>query len=125
MEKLFIQKTTRSPEISFSYGELRLWGRFIPDNPIDFFVPLHNWIRMYSMNPAHETIVDIGIHYTNGNWMPFIEKLLKLLISLQDAQHQVTINWYYSQHSISVKAGEHLSRKYCHKFNFVEVEGIW
>ncbi len=125
MEKLFIQKTTRSPEVNFAEGDLRLWGTFTQDDPISFYVPLHNWIRMYSMNPAPETTVHIAIHHTNGYWMPYIEKLLKAMILLQDDQHQVTINWYYSPYSIKQKAGQYLSKKYNHMFNFVEVEGIW
>lgn len=124
MKKLYIEKTSRTPEIEFKYGKLRIWGIFVPENPAEFYLPLHDWIEEYSSAPAPETIVDIGIKYTGGFWMPYIQKLLKELIVLHNEQHQVIINWHFSPVSIDVKAGEHLSRKLDHPFNFVKVEEI-
>lgn len=124
MEKLYIDQTERTPKIEFSDSNLLLWGIFVSAYPAAFYLPLHEWIKKYSIALASETVVHIGIKYTGGYWMPYIEKLLQELILLNNEQHQVIINWYFSTNSIDMKAGEFLSRKLDHPFNFVEVEGI-
>lgn len=125
MRTLYIDHTTRTPKIRFSEGNLLIWGTFVPVDPLAFYLPLLAWVKQYSISPATETIVDIGIKYTGGFWMPYIEKLLQELIMLHNEQHKVIVNWHFSPDSIDVKAGEYLSRKLDHPFNFVEVEEIW
>ena len=124
MKKLYIEPTDRTPEIEFKYGKLRIWGTFVPVDPAGFYLPLHEWVNKYSNSPAPVTIVDIGLKYTRGYAMNYIQKLLQELILLNNEQHQVIINWHFSANSIDVKAGEYLSRKLDHPFNFVEVEEI-
>ncbi len=123
LKKLYIKQTYRTPLIEFTDGKLWIWGTFVPENPAEFYLPLHDWIEEYSANPTAETVVDLGVRYTRGYWMPYIEKLLQELIMLHNEQHQVIINWHFSTDSIDVKAGEYLSGKLNYPFNFVEAEG--
>jgi hypothetical protein len=124
LKKLNIEQTDRTPEIKFKYGKLRIWGTFVPIDPVGFCIPLFEWVAEYSLSPAPETIVDVGILYSRGYAMSYIQKLLQELILLNSARHQVTINWHFATNSIVVKAGEYLSRKLNYPFNFVEVEII-
>jgi hypothetical protein len=124
MNTLYIEKTDRTPEIDFSVGKLRIWGTFVPENPAEFYLPLHDWLKNYSIAPATETVVDIGIAYVRGYSMDYIEALLQEVIMLNNGNNQVLINWYFSADNISVKAGEYLSWKLEHPFNFVEIEEI-
>ena len=123
LKKLYIDQTYRTPEIKFKYGKLRIWGTFVPVDPAGFCIPLYEWANKYSNSPAPFTIVDIGLKYTRGYAMSYIQKLLQELIMLHNEKHQVIINWHFSANSIDVKAGEYLSRKLDHPFNFVKVEG--
>jgi hypothetical protein len=93
-------------------------------NPAEFCSVLYEWVNEYSNAPAPVTIIDVGLEYTRGYAMHFIQKLLHELIMTHDDQHQVIVNWHFSANSIAVKAGEYLSRKLNHSFNFVEVEEI-
>ena len=124
MTKLYIDRTDTNPLVEFTDGKLRIWGTFVPENPYAFYSELHDWIKIYSISPVTETIVNVGIAYTRGFAMEYIEALLLEVILLNDDQHKVVINWYFSENSISVKAGEYLSWKLEHPFNFVEVEEI-
>jgi hypothetical protein len=124
LKKLYSKPTDRTPEIKFKYGKLRIWGTFVPVDPAGFCMQLYEWVNKYSNSPATVTIVDIGIKYTRGYAMSYIQKLLQELILLNSARHQVTINWHFATNSIVVKAGEYLSRKLNYPFNFVEVEII-
>jgi hypothetical protein len=124
MQKLYIEQTDRTPEIKFSYGNLSLKGTFVPVDPVAFYLPLLKWVSKYSIAPAPVTTVDIYLFYCRGYAMNYIEKLLQRIILIKTEQHQVIINWYYAPNSISVKAGEHLSKKLNYPFNYAEVEGI-
>lgn len=123
MHTLNIDQTERTPKIRFSYGNLLIWGTFVPVDPVGFYSPLYEWVIKYSNSPAPETVINIGIRYTRGYAMNYMEKLLHELIMLHNEQHQVLINWHFSTDSIDMKAGEYLSRKLNYPFNFVEVEG--
>jgi hypothetical protein len=125
MDGLYIDRTDRTPLIEFTDGKLRLWGTFVPENPAEFYLPLNEWVEKYSTNLASETIVEIGIIYTRGSGMNYIEKLLQELIVLNDDHHLVRINWYYGMNTIDSKAGKFLSRKLNYPFNFIDFEGIW
>jgi hypothetical protein len=125
LKKLYIEQTYRTPEIEFKYGKLRIWGTFVPVDPAGFYIQLNEWVKKYSLSPAPETVINIGIRYTRGYAMNYMEKLLQKLIMLHNEQHQVIINWHFSTDSIDVKAGEYLSRKLNYPFNFVEVEGLY
>ena len=124
LKKLDSKPTDRTPEIKFKYGKLRIWGTFVPVDPAGFCIPLYEWVNKYSNSPAPVTIVDIGLTYTRGYAMKYLEKLLHELILLNDEQHQVIINWHFSPDIIDVKAGEYLSRKLNHSFNFVDIDEI-
>jgi hypothetical protein len=125
MEKLYIERTDRTPLIEFTDGQLRIWGTFVPENPLEFYLVLHEWVKEYSIAPEPVTIVDLGIVYIRGHVMPYLQKLLEELILLNSEQHLVIINWYYCMNTIDIKAGKFLSRKLNYAFNFVEFEGIW
>lgn len=125
LKKLYIEPTDRTPEIEFKYGKLRIWGTFVPVDPAGFYIQLNEWVKKYSLSPAQETVVELGIVYTRGYAMHYIKKLLHQLIMLHNEQHQVIIKWHFSTDSIDVKAGEYLSRKLNYPFNFVEVEGSY
>jgi|ERR1035437_2093983 hypothetical protein len=124
MQKLYIEQTDRTPEIKFSYGNLSLKGTFVPVDAVGFYLPLHEWVKTYSISPAPETVIDIFLTYTRGYAMNYIQKLLQEIISLNTELHKVTINWHYTQNGLDVKAGVYLSKKLEHPFNFVEVETI-
>ena len=124
LKKLYIKQTYRTPLIEFTDGKLCIWGTFVPENPAEFYLPLHDWLKNYSIAPATETVVDIGIAYVRGYSMDYIEALLQEVIMLNNGNNQVLINWYFSADNISVKAGEYLSWKLEHPFNFVEIEEI-
>lgn len=125
IKKLCIKKTYRTPEIEFRYGILRISGTFVPVDPAEFYIPIYEWVKKYSLAPAPETIIDIFLKYTRGYAMNYIHKLLQELILLNNEQVKVIINWHYITNGMDVKAGRFLSKKLNYPFNFVEVEEIW
>lgn len=91
MHTLDIDQTERTPNIRFSYGNLSLRGTFVPIDPAGFYLPLREWVEKYSISPASETVIDIGLMYTRGYAMQYLMKLLQRLILIKNQQHNLII----------------------------------
>ena len=93
---LFIQATTKSPEISMSAtGVIRISGRFIPYEPDEFFAPLFEWVESYCREPAEETVIEASIEYINGTNHGKLYRLLMKLKEVTLAGKKMTINCTY------------------------------
>ena len=64
IKKLWIEQTYRTPEIEFKHGKLRIWGTFVPVDPVAFYLPLLKWVSKYSIAPAPVTIIDVFLRYS-------------------------------------------------------------
>jgi len=67
MEPLFIEETIKTPQIEFNAdkGELRISGKSIPENTIEFFAPVFDWLNAYSAQPAAKTELTVELEYFN------------------------------------------------------------
>ena len=54
MEILNMKGNWKSPSISFNPdGNLQIWGRSLPENAIDVYNPIFNWLDNYKQNPIY------------------------------------------------------------------------
>ncbi|MBK5283862.1 MAG: DUF1987 domain-containing protein [Bacteroidia bacterium] len=67
MEPLFIEETIKTPQIEFNAdkGELRISGKSIPENTVEFFTPVFDWLEAYSAQPAPQTELKVALEYFN------------------------------------------------------------
>jgi hypothetical protein len=99
MQDLIIDPTIKTPEVIFrsSQGILTLKGRSIPENSIDFFKPLHDWIDAYFENPNTTTRVEIKLEYFNTSSSKSMLDLFKKMEFFNGSQTDITINWFYEE----------------------------
>jgi hypothetical protein len=99
MQDLIIEATIKTPEVRFiaSNGLLTLRGRSIPENSIDFFKPLHDWIDGYFLNPQEKTCVEIKLEYFNTSSSKSMLDLFKKMEALNGIQTKIEINWFYEE----------------------------
>jgi len=98
MEKLYIEGSAKTPSVSFDaqVGVLEMRGRSIPENSIEFFQPLFDWIDAYGSNPTQETKVDMKLEYFNTSSSKCILDLFKRLEKIYSSGNsKVVINWFY------------------------------
>ena len=78
MESLIIDGTTKTPDVNFNAerGLLEVKGRSIPENSIEFYKPLVDWLEEYAQKPFSKTQVNEAIHKN---------------------KYDVQINWYYEE----------------------------
>jgi hypothetical protein len=96
-EKYISEATKRTPWISMVPGRIFIMGRSIPENPGDFYRPVHAWISEYSRSHIDKSIIDLGFEYINTSSTKWIFNILKELSVMQDVTENVKVMWYYEQ----------------------------
>ncbi|MBN2487308.1 MAG: DUF1987 domain-containing protein [Bacteroidales bacterium] len=99
MEPLIIEGTQKTPAVEFNpvKGVLEIKGRSIPENSIEFYKPLVDWLEDYSASPASKTVVNVHLEYFNTSSSKCILDVFKKLESLHKSNNVVEINWYYEE----------------------------
>jgi hypothetical protein len=100
METLNIEGTAKTPTIKFdpSKGVVELRGRSIPENSIEFYKPLIDWLEKYSQAPQGNTVVNIQLEYFNTSSSKCILDVFKKLEAINKAGNSsVVINWHYEE----------------------------
>jgi hypothetical protein len=124
MKDLSLEGSAKTPTIDFkSAGELLIKGRSIPENSIEFYKPLIDWISEYSDNPKGQTLVNIQLEYFNTSSSKCILDVFKKLESIADSE--VSIKWFYEEDDEDMlEAGEDYEAIIDLKFEMIEVEEL-
>ncbi len=99
MELLNIEGTPKTPTIVLnpSTGVIDIKGRSIPENSIEFYRPVVEWLDEYIKNPQSNTVVNVQLEYFNTSSSKCILDVFKKLETLKKNQKDVVINWYYEE----------------------------
>ncbi len=121
MEELRILPTKNSPEVIMtSEGIIRIRGRSIHENVIDFFAPVEAWINEYIKTPADLTCVDINLEYFNSASAKAIIHLLQLVTYVQLKHKKFIFNWFYEEGDEDIlERGEYFASVLSVPFNFI------
>lgn len=117
----------KTPSVKFdpTSGKLELRGRSIPENSIEFYKPLNDWIDQYGEQPQKETTVDIKLEYFNTSSSKCILDLFKKMERLNGGSTSVHINWYFEEDDEDMEeAGEDYQAIIKLPFTMIEVEEI-
>ncbi|MEX1002821.1 MAG: DUF1987 domain-containing protein [Crocinitomicaceae bacterium] len=127
MENLTLEGSAKTPTVSFDSqnGVLELKGRSIPENSIEFYKPLNDWIDAYAASPQPNTIVDVKLEYFNTSSSKCILDLFKQLEKLNAGNTEVKVNWYFEEDDEDMEeAGEDYQAIIDLPFKMIEVEEI-
>ncbi|MFT6026652.1 MAG: hypothetical protein ACI8P5_000904, partial [Bacteroidia bacterium] len=99
MDTISIESTPKTPEVSFDHdkGVLLLKGRSIPENSIEFYKPLVDWLESYSGSPQPKTVCDIQLEYFNTSSSKCLLDLFKKMEGMSKGGNEIIINWYYEE----------------------------
>ena len=124
MEDLNLEGTAKTPTVDFkSNGELLIKGRSIPENSIEFYKPIIDWLSDYGNSPQSDTAVNIQLEYFNTSSSKCILDVFKKLESLPDTS--VKVKWYYEEDDEDMlEAGEDYEAIIDLPFEMVEVEEL-
>jgi len=126
MEPIKIEGTPKTPTVKFdkSEGVFEIKGRSIPENSIEFYKPLIDWLDAYLASPAPLTTVDIQLEYFNTSSSKCILDVFKKLEAIYKSGHEVIINWHYEEDDEDMlEAGEDYQSIIKIPFKMVEIDG--
>ena len=127
MENILRESSAKTPAINFDTksGVLLLKGRSIPENSIEFYKPLNDWLDLYGEKPLDETTIDMKLEYFNTSSSKCILDLLKSLEKINQAGSKVSVNWYFELEDEDMEeAGEDYQAIIKLPFKMIEVEEI-
>lgn len=124
MDPIKIEGTPKTPTVNFdaSSGVLEIKGRSIPENAVEFYKPLVDWIGTYGDNAQGTTAVNIQLEYFNTSSSKCILDVFKKLESI-NGKTSITINWHYEEDDEDMlEAGEDYQAIINIPFKMIEME---
>ncbi len=96
MEILEIKGNWKSPSISFNpNGNLQIWGRSLPENALEIYNPIFNWLDQYKNNPSKETAIEVKLEYFNTTSSKLIYEIFKKFEEINSNGNKINVKWYY------------------------------
>lgn len=109
MKPLNIQATEDTPEIIFNPENeiFKISNVSLPENAIEFYAPILDWLKKYKEKPNPVTIFDFNIEYLNTASSKQIFELIFLIDKISEFS-DVTIRWHYDvidedMHSLGIR----------------------
>ena len=96
MANLYIEKTKKTPEITFlKNGDLHIMGSCIPEDANAFFHPLMLWMDDCSKKPSDTINLTIDLEYINTSSTTLIIKFMRKAIEIDIEKSSIKIIWKY------------------------------
>ncbi len=127
MAPIKIEGTPKTPSVNFeeSTGILELRGRSIPENSIEFYKPLIDWIDRYSRTAQQATVLRVQLEYFNTSSSKCILDLFKKLEQVRSAGNDVSVLWHYEvEDEDMLEAGEDYQAIINIPFKMIQIEEV-
>ncbi|MCQ2374918.1 MAG: DUF1987 domain-containing protein [Salinivirgaceae bacterium] len=98
MESLIIEGSAKTPSVTLDpNGKLELKGRSIPENSVEFYKPIIDWLEAYFSSPAALTEVNMKLEYFNTSSSKCILDVFKKLEAIYKSNNDVLVLWHYEE----------------------------
>ena len=96
MEPLIIKATEDTPEVHFDPAKevFEISNVSLPENAIEFYAPILNWLKQYKSAPNPKTVFDFNIEYLNTASSKQVFELIFLIDKINE-NSDVTVRWHY------------------------------
>lgn len=99
MNGLVIEATEHTPGVDFNpqSGQLRLSGRSLPENALEFFDPVFDWLEDYMKVAPAQTELHVDLDYLNSISQKMVVEILKNTKKLESDGKKLSVWWYYDE----------------------------
>ena len=99
IDSLILEATEDTPLIDFNTetGVFKISGRALPEDALEFFKPVEEWLQSYVENPLDSTLVEMRVDYFNSASTRYIFNILMTFEDLIDEGKEATIVWYLKE----------------------------
>lgn len=125
MDNLYIEKTIKTPNINFNYetGELLIEGISIPENTVDFYKEVLDWVSTYQNNAQAKTNLVLKLEYFNTSTSVVLLNIFKLFGQVQNSE--LKILWYYEEDDVEMEeVGEDYQNIVKVPFELISIESF-
>ena len=98
MANLLINDSVKTPYISFTAdnGILEIKGKSIPENSLEFYRPVFEWLESYSKSPAPSTVIRVALEYFNTSSSKCLLDIFRKLEAINiSGKSSVKVSWVY------------------------------
>lgn len=124
LENLKIEKAKDTFEISCEYetGIIEICGTSYPENAMEFFEPVLDWIEEYFNNSEKkEIILNMKVNYLNSSTTKCILDIFEEVENFVKKGNSGIINWYYKKNDKIIKnSGEEFLEDLVVPFKLIE-----
>jgi hypothetical protein len=123
MEPFIKEPTIDTPRVVLDAesGVFEISQMSLPEDAVDFYAPIINWLMEYSENPQKETVFNMKLEYFNTASSKQLIQILLLLGNLK-GKTDIKVNWYYKEIDEDMQAlGEEYSQIINLPFNLISV----
>ncbi|MCK5066144.1 MAG: DUF1987 domain-containing protein [Bacteroidales bacterium] len=99
METLRIEPTDDSPQVLLDQedNQFEISGKSLPEDVIDFYQPIMDWLLTYSENPNSLTEFNLKLIYFNTASSKLIYDILMIFEEMVEEGHKVLVKWHSMQ----------------------------
>ena len=97
MSNLVIHESIKTPSITLGKsGTLEIKGKSIPENSLEFYRPVFEWLDEYTKSPAPKTEMKISLEYFNTSSSKCLLDIFRRLETINlSGNSEVKVSWYY------------------------------
>lgn len=127
MDSLKLEGTSKTPHVHFDPAgrQMEIKGRSIPENSIDFYKPLIDWVDRYGRNVSGDTVLSVQLEYFNTSSSKCILDLFKKLEGIRAQGNEVSVLWHYeADDEDMLEAGEDYAGIINVPFRMIQIEDV-
>jgi hypothetical protein len=127
MENFKQKATHNTPKIegSVEEGMLSITGVCRPENSVDFFRPLINWVNYFKLNAPNSIKVVVDLEYLNTSSGMILFRILSTLKSGSNGTDSLGVVWKYNKNDDDMKqVGEDFYYMLGEQTNFQIIDAI-
>jgi|ERR1035437_3344780 hypothetical protein len=121
MDNLHIAKGEKTPLIEFNHqGDLKIEGRSIPENPIEFYKKPIAWVKDFTLNNPRTVNLHVCLEHFNTASSKVLLNIFKHFEPTKLNGANVNMYWYYEDDTDMMEAGEDYASIVNLPFHFVK-----
>jgi hypothetical protein len=99
MENITVDGTVKTPRIILEAekGCLEFSGRSIPENSVEFYRPVVEWVDRYLETFPPETTITVKLEYFNTSSSKSLFEIFKKFEHIFKSGNKVLVRWFYEQ----------------------------
>jgi hypothetical protein len=112
MDKLIIEGSSDKPTVTLDKekGYLFIGGSSLPENVLEVYSPVLNWLDMYISFPNPVTRVEFFFEYLNTASSHMVMRVFHKVTELQRVCEKLSITWFYPEGDLDMRHfGEELA----------------